>query len=172
MDAQMKIYLAFSFGLEKIRTIAQNNSFSFIVALSDFFLNLPYNLEKDNLGEIRMADIILNLGSLAKTKGLHNWFEAVNQDYFERKKINKENDLNHIIYLHFLLYSAFIDIRYEAYKSGNKEIYNIAHILHSIPLRLIKYRKNKKPIEEILNNLKDKANSLQNSEWLIRALES
>ncbi|KAA5539048.1 hypothetical protein [Adhaeribacter rhizoryzae] len=75
-------------------------------------------------------------------------------------------------FLFYLLYSALIEIREEAYNIGNKKIFRLSDYLHNLPLVLENRGESEHQIEEIVQELEELAKHDGLINWINQIKES
>jgi hypothetical protein len=73
-------------------------------------------------------------------------------------------------YLYKLMYSAFVQMREEAYERKDKKVYRICDLLHNVPLKLLK-TDNKEGYKEMYQELINYVKSYGMEPWLNYEIE-
>jgi hypothetical protein len=138
-----------------------------LVVVADLFQAVPLGLARVARGEETVADVLARLREEARQQGLTTWLDGLIEQQCRWSTADSGGSEG---LLYRVLHIALIDLRAEVHDTKNEEAWRVAHLFHTIPLRLARAADDGS-YTEILARLRDDARRLGCAAWLERASE-
>ena len=139
-----------------------------LVVVADIFQAAPLGLARVARGEETAAGVLARLREQAGQQGLTTWLDGVIE---QQSRWSTANSGGGESLLYRLLYIALIDLRMEAHDTQNEEAWRVAHLFHTIPLRLARVADGDGSYTDLLAQPREDAQRLGCVAWLERASE-
>ena len=157
------IYHLLSQALETIGEAGRAAGNRRLVVVADLFQAAPLWLARAARGEESVADVLAWLREQARQQGLATWLDGVSE---QQSRWSTANSGASESLPYRFLHIALIDLRAEAYDTGNEEAWRIAHLFHNIPLRLAQVARGEGSYGDLLAKLGEDARRLGCAAWL------
>ena len=160
------LYLA----LIEIRAEGSTSGNKLLFHMADLYHHVPLQLIQVVQGESTYEDILAALRAQAQQKGVGEWLDTLIEK--ESRWTSENSTVDSAVLIHRLLRLALVDIRVEAYTTGNERVFCVADLCHNIPLQIERIAHGEETYDDVFAWLRNRAAQRGCATWLDQACQN